>query len=69
MYALTHGKIAGQLVLEAGYEILDFKRNASSITVTTKKDTKKVRLNFGANKVVMIYSSTHNNPILTLGGN
>ena len=69
MYALTHGKIAGQLVLEAGYEILDFKRNSSSITVTTKKDTKSIRLNFSTNKVVMIYSSTHNNPILTVGGN
>jgi len=69
MYALTHRKIAGQLVIEAGYEILEFKRNASSITVITKKDAKKVRLGFGTNKVVMIYSSTHNNPILTFGGN
>ena len=65
MHVLLYKQKSGQLELQEGYNILEFKINSSSVSILTETGTKK-RLNFGTSKTVMIYDG-HNSPIIVLG--
>lgn len=53
MHVIKYDRRHGQLEITGGYEIIEFKVNSSSITITTVDDREK-RLNFSSSKCVQV---------------